>query len=175
MNNLKIIYVDGSGNFRPERVKSMMDELSNNNHESKKYLKNIIYQRIYEFDDLTRMLKKIKIINFDVLILDDILPIFLYKFKDNTRIEVRNFLRELSIITISKKKKILFTNIAIEKVTKDGKGKTLHELFFHDIIRYVHFKFFLKNHCNNKQLIECRLVYPYDAQNPKTDIDMSNY
>jgi hypothetical protein len=175
MNNQKIIYVDGSGNFRPERVKSMMDKLSNGNPESKKYLKNIIYQRIYEFDDLTKMVNKIKIINFDILILDDILPIFLFRFKDNTRIEVRKFLRELSMITISKKKIILFTNIAIEKVNKDGKGNALHELFFHDIIRYVHFKFFLKNHRNNRQLIECKLLYPYNAKNPKTDIDFGNY
>ncbi len=70
------------------------------NNDSKIYLKNIVYQRIYELDDLTKLVKKIKIINFDVLILDDIIQIFLHKYKENTRLEVRNFIRELSLTDI---------------------------------------------------------------------------
>ncbi len=175
INNKKIIYAGASGNFRPERIKLMMDKILIDNKESKTYLKNIIYQRIYEFDDLAKLVKKIKIINFDILILDDIIPLFLHKFKENTRLEVRNLVRELSMITLSKKIIVLFTNIVIEKVNKDGKGTFLHELFFHDIVRYVHFKFFLKNHHNNKQVIECKLIHPYNKKNSKTDIDLGKY
>lgn len=175
INNKKIIFAGGSGNFNPERIKLMMDKTLIDNNESKTYLKNIIYQRIYEFDDLAKLVKKIKIMNFDILILDDIIPLFLHKFKENTRLEVRSLIRELSMITLSKKTIVLFTNIVIEKVNKDGKGTFLHELFFHDIVRYVHFKFFLKNHHNNKQVIECKLVHPYNKKNSKTDIDLGKY
>ena len=175
VNNKKIIYAGASGNFRPERIKVMMDKILIDNNETKIYLKNIIYQRIYEFDDLAKLVKKIKIINFDILILDDIIPLFLYKFKENTRLEVRNLIRELSMISLSKKIIVLFTNMVIEKVNKDGKGTFLHELFFHDIVRYVHFKFFLKNHHSNKQVIECKLIYPYNKKNSKTDLDLGKY
>ena len=149
--------------------------LIDNNHETNIYLKNIVYQRIYELEDLAKLAKKIKLINFDILILDDIIQIFLNIFKENTRLEVRSFLREMSMLTLSKKIIILFTNITIEKVSKDGKGTYMHELFFHDILRYVHFKFFLKNHHNNKQIIECKTIYPYSKKNSKTDVDLSRY
>lgn len=175
INNKKIIFAGGSGNFNPERIKLMMDKTLIGNNESKIYLKNIIYQRIYEFDDLAKLVKKIKIINFDILILDDILPLFFYKFKENTRLEVRRLIRELSMITLSKKTIVLFTNIVIEKGNREGKGPFSHELFFHDIVRYVHFKFFLKNHQYNKQVIECKLIHPQNTKNPKTDIDLSKY
>ncbi len=152
-----------------------MDKTLIDNNESNRYLKNIIYQRIYEFDDLAKLVKKIKIMNFDILILDDIIPLFLHKFKENTRLEVRNLFRELSMITLSKKIIVLFTNIVIEKVKQDGKGTFLQELFFHDIVRYVHFKFFLKNNHGNKQIIECKLIHPYNKKNSKTDIDLGMY
>jgi RecA/RadA recombinase len=173
MNNKKIIYVEGSGNFRPERIKSMIDKYSISNVDSKEYLKNVIYQRIYELDDLFKLINKIKILNLDILILDDIIPMFLYKFRENTRLEMRSFIRELSLITLSKKIIILFTNTLIETVNEDSKNKYLRELFFHDILRYVHFKFLLQTNNNNKEIIECTLVHPYSINNTKTDIDLS--
>ena len=175
INNKKIIFAGGSGNFNPERIKLMMDKTLIDNNESKIYLKNIIYQRIYEFEDLAKLVKKIKIMNFDILILDDVIPLFLYKFKENTRLEVRGLIRELSMITLSKKIIVLFTNLVVEKVNKDGKGTFLHELFFHDIVRYVHFKFFLKNHHNNKQVIECKLIHPPNPKNLNNVIDLGKY
>ncbi len=173
MNNKKIIYVEGSGNFRPERIKSMIDKHSIIKGDCKEYLKNIIYQRIYELEDLFKLITRIKILNFDILILDDIIPMFLYKFKENTRLEIRSFIRELSLITLSKKIIILFTNTLIEKVTKDNENKYLRELFFHDIIRYVHFKFLLQTNNKNKEIIECTLIHPYTINHTKTEIDLS--
>ena len=176
INNEKTLYIDGSGNFRPERIKSMIDKHLNNKNidESNFYLKNIAYQRIYELDDLIKLIKKIKILDFDIIILDDIIPMFIYKFKYNTRLEVRSFIRELSLITFSKKKMIVFTNTVIEKMDKEGKDVYLRELFFHDIIRYVHYKFYLQINQDNKQIIECKLIHPYSINNSKTFINISN-
>ncbi len=48
INNKKTLYIDGSGNFRPERIKSMIDKDIEDREKSNQYLKNIAYQRIYE-------------------------------------------------------------------------------------------------------------------------------
>ncbi len=174
MNNKKIIYADGSGDFRPERIKSMMDKILATTGQSNTYLKNIVFQRIYELDDLFELIKKIKLLSFDILILDDIIPLFLYRFKEKTRLEVRRFIRELSLITLSKKISIIFTNVIVEKFNKDGENAQPRELFYHDIIRYVQHKFLLQASPNNKKISEFRLVHPYTTHHSKIDIDFSN-
>jgi RecA/RadA recombinase len=175
LNNRKTIYIDGSGNFRPERIKSMIDGYLNNKEESKIYLKNIAYKRIYELGDLIETLKKIRILNFDLIVLDDVIPMFTYKFKDNTRLEVRKFIRDLSMVTLSRKIMIIFTNIVTEKRDKDGKNIHLQELFFHDIIRYVHYKFYLQINPHNNQITECSLIHPHIIKHSKAYINLYNF
>ena len=175
MNNKKIIYADGSGDFRPERIKSMMDKiLTSSKDQSNQYLKNIVFQRIYELDDLFILIKKIKLLSYDILILDDIIPMFLYKFKEKTRLEVRRFIRELSLITLSKKIFIIFTNIIVEKFNKEGKNIQPRELFYHDIIRYVQHKFVLQTSPNNEKISEFKIMHPYVTHHTNIDIDFSN-
>ena len=174
MNNKKIIYADGSGDFRPERIKSMMDKILATKGQSNTYLKNIVLLRIYELDDLFNLIKKIKLLSFDILILDDIIPLFLYRFKEKTRLEVRRFIRELSLITLSKKISIIFTNVIVEKFNKEGENAQPRELFYHDIIRYVQHKFLLQATPNNKEISELRLVHPYTTHHSKIYIDLSN-
>jgi RecA/RadA recombinase len=172
--NKRIIYIDGSGNFRPERIKSIIDKYHIHKENSNTHLKNIAYQRVYELNDLVKLIKKIKILNFDLILLDDIPPMFIYKFKDNTHLEVRSFIKDLSLITLSKKTTIIFTNTIAEKIDKDGKIMHLRELFFHDIIRYVHYKFYLQVNPLNKRITECRLFHPYNIHNLTTAIDLSD-
>lgn len=174
MNNKKIIYADGSGDFRPERIKSMMDKILGTKDQSNTYLKNIVFQRIYELDDLFKLIKKIKLLSFDILILDDIIPLFLYRFKEKTRLEVRRFIRELSLITLSKKISIIFTNVIVEKFNKEGENAQPRELFYHDMIRYVQHKFLLQATPNNRKISEFRLVHPYTIHHSKIDIDFSS-
>ncbi|MDQ6722709.1 MAG: hypothetical protein M3Z01_00365 [Thermoproteota archaeon] len=178
INNKKTLFIDGSGNFRPERIKSMIDKhLSNISSSADKgnaYLKSIAYQRIYELDDLIKLIKKIKLLNFELIILDDIIPLFTYKFKDNIRLEVRNFIRELSLIALSEKKMIVLTNLVIEKMDKEGQNGHLCEFFFHYILRYVHYKFYLKVKHNNNNITECKLVHPFNISSSKTYFDFSN-
>ena len=173
INNKKTLYIDGSGNFRPERIKSMIDKDIEDREKSNQYLKNIAYQRVYNLDNLTKLIKKTEAIDFDFIILDDIIPMFLYQFNDNTRIEIRKLIRDLSLITLSKKINIIFTNIIIEKTNTDKKNNQLRELFFHDIIRYVHYKFYLKKDLNNEKITELKLVHPYEKSCSKAFIDLS--
>ena len=153
----------------------MIDGYLNNKEESKIYLKNIAYKRIYELGDLIEILKKIRILNFDLIVLDDVIPMFTYKFKDNTRLEVRRFIRDLSMVTLSRKIMIIFTNTVTEKRDKDGKNIHLQELFFHDIIRYVHYKFYLQINPYNKKITECRLIHPHIIKHSKAYINLNNF
>jgi hypothetical protein len=98
--------------------------------------------------------------DFDFVIIDDIIPMFMYRFKDSGRVEIRRFVRDLSLITLSKKTIIIFTNIIFEKNDLQKKNIYESELFFHDIIRYVHFKFHLQSDLKNKRITECKLIQP---------------
>jgi hypothetical protein len=100
----------------------MIERSLTNKDESKIYLKNIAYKRIYELGDIIEILKKIRILNFDLIILDDVIPMFTYKFKDNIRLEVRRLIRDHSMVTLSRKIMIIFTNTVTEKRDKDGKN-----------------------------------------------------
>jgi Rad51 len=153
----------------------MMDGYLLNKDESNIYLKNIAYKRIYELGDLLELLKKIRILNFDLIVIDDVIPMFTYKFKDNTRLEVRRFIRDLSMVTLSRKLMIVFTNTVTEKRDKDGKNIQLQELFFHDIIRYVHYKFYLQINPYNKKITECKLIHPYIVEHAKVYINLNNF
>ena len=99
---------------------------------------------------------------------------FLYKFKEKTRLEVRRFIRELSLITLSKKITIIFTNLIVEKLYDGGKNTQSRELFYHDILRYVQHKFLLQATPSNKKISEFRSVHPYITPPSKIDIDFSN-
>ena len=153
----------------------MIDKYLTDNDENNLYLKNIAYKRIYELGDLIELLNKIRILNFDLIVLDDVIPMFTYKFKDNTRLEVRRFIRDLSMVTLSRKIMIIFTNTVTEKRDKDGKNIHLQELFFHDIIRYVHYKFYLQNNPYNKKITECKLIQPYIIKDSKAYINLNNF
>ncbi len=151
----------------------MIEKNIENKEKSNIYLKNIAYQRIYNLNNFVKLVKKIEAIDFDYLILDDIISMFLYQFKDNTRLEIRKLIRDLSVISLSKKKIIIFTNMIIEKKDIDKKNNQLRELFFHDIIRYVHYKFYLKRNCDNERITELKLVHPYIKFCSKMIIDLS--
>ena len=92
----KTLYLDGSGNFRPEVIKEYLLKLANaNDDDLRNFLKKITYQRIYEVDKLIILLKKIKVLEIDCVILDDVIPLFLYNQNKNIRQEVRRFIREI--------------------------------------------------------------------------------
>lgn len=112
--------------------------------------------------------------DFDFVIFDDIISMFMYEFKDGrNRIEIRRFVRDLSLITLSKKTTIIFTNIVYEKKESYEKINMIQrELFYHDIIRYVHYKFYLQSDSNDKRITECKLIQPVTRYNSSSYFDM---
>ena len=155
----KTLYLDGSGNFRPEVINEYLLKMVNaNDWELKKFLKKIIYQRIYEVDNLNLVLKRIKVLEIDCVIFDDVIPLFLYNQNKNIRQDVRRFIREISLIAITKKISIFFTSTLIEKFEETSLERINYELFYHDIIRYVHIKASIKRRTQNT--IECEFIHP---------------
>ena len=105
----KTLYLDGSGNFRPEVINEYLLKIANaNDEELKKFLKKITYQRIYEVDKLILVLKRIKVLEIDCVIFDDVIPLFLYNQNKNIRQEVRRFIREIAFDCHSQKDKHIF-------------------------------------------------------------------
>ncbi len=172
LNNNRVVYSDNSWNFKPEKLKYMIDKFSEYKENSKYFLKNIAYQRIYHVDDLPKLIKKIKIFDYNTLLLDDIIPMFLYTYKENVHLEVRKFIKEISLISLKKKIIIIFTNSITEKIDSKSKKSYLKESFNHDLIRYTHYKFRLQINRSNSKIIECKLHYPYNIYNTKSKIDL---
>jgi hypothetical protein len=158
MRSKKTLYLDGSGNFRPEKIKEYLLKIADaSDEELKNFLKKIVYQRIYESDKLFILLKKIKVLEIDCVILDDVIPLFLYSQDKNIRQEVRRFFREIALIAIAKKISILFTSTLIEKFEENSFERINYELFYHDVIRYVHIK---ANINRTQNTLECKFIHP---------------
>ncbi len=169
----KTLYLDGSGNFRPEVINEYLLKISKaNDEELKKFLKKITYQRIYETDKLIILLKKIKLLEIDCVIIDDVIPLFLYNQNKSIRQEVRRFIREIAFIAITKKIGIVFTSTLVEKFDETSFERINYELFYHDIIRYVHIKASIKRITQNT--IECEFIHPKHLIDSRLSINLDN-
>jgi hypothetical protein len=170
----KTLYLDGSGNFRPEVINEYLLKLSNADDEQlRNFLKKITYQRIYEVDKLIILLKKIKVLEIDCVILDDVIPLFLYNQNKNIRQEVKRFIREIALIAITKKIGVVFTSTLIEKYEENNFGLINYELFCHDIIRYVHIKASIKRSTQN--MIECEFIHPKHLINSRLSFNLDTF
>ena len=155
----KTLYLAGSGNFRPEVINEYLLKIANaNDGELKNFLKKITYQRIYEVDKLILVLKRIKVLDIDCVIFDDVIPLFLYNQNKNIREEVRRFVREIALTAIAKKISIFFTSTLVEKFEETSLERINYELFYHDIIRYAHIKASIKRSSQNT--VECEFIHP---------------
>ena len=168
----KTLYLDGSGNFRPEVIYEFLKKITNvSDQELRIFLKNITYQRIYEVDKLISLLKKIKVLDIDCVILDDVIPLFLYNQNKNIRQEVRRFIREIALIAITKKLTMVLTSTLVEKFEENSFERINYELFYHDIIRYIHIKASIKRRTQN--MIECTFIHPTSLMDSKLLINLN--
>lgn len=166
----KIAFIDCTGSFRPELIESMIiNKTEDKNVNPKNILRNIIYYRSYSLEELDKFIKIITITNANCLVFDDIFQLFFYKFRDNLRLEVRRFIRNLAILALSKKIEIFFTNTIFEREIPNTLEKYHFELFYHEIIRYVHIKIILIENIKCKQR-ECLIIYPSDRFNNKFNL-----
>jgi hypothetical protein len=166
----KTLYIDGSGNFRPETIYEYLLKIANaGNEELGIFLKKITYLRIYKLDKLINLLKKIKVLEIDCVILDDVISLFLYNQNKNIRQEVRRFIRELALIAVTKKISIVFTSALIEKFEENSSERINYELFYHDIVRYVHIKASIQR---SQNMIECEFIHPKNLIDLRLSINL---
>lgn len=170
IGNKKTLYLDGSGNFRPEIIYEHLLKIENaSDEELGIFLKKITYQRVYELDKLINLLKKIKVLEIDCVILDDVISLFLYNQNKNIRQEVRKFIREIALIAVTKKISIVFTSALIEKFEENSSERINYELFYHDIIRYVHVKASIQR---SQNMIECEFIHPKNLIHSRISINL---
>jgi hypothetical protein len=136
LENKKTLYVDGSGNFRPERIHDHLEESAN----------------------IFGLLRKMKVLNLDHIVIDDLIMLFLHNHRSKIRFEVRRFVREMALIALVKRINIIFTNTILYKIGNDDDRLAFYELFYNDLVRYIHVKALLERSTTN--VIDCNIVYP---------------
>ena len=111
-NGGKILFLDTSGGFRPER---MLEIIKSKGLDST-LLDNVIVARVTNTSEQIKFLTQIKDTSFSLIVIDNITDLFSFEFsKVEQELEKRsifmNYMRELSMIAIEKKIPIIITNI----------------------------------------------------------------
>ncbi|HEY9486109.1 MAG TPA: DUF87 domain-containing protein [Nitrososphaeraceae archaeon] len=120
--DLRAIFIDTSGNFRPERILDM----SNNPH-SDRVLNNIHYIRPYSIKDQFEAIKKIEEIKPKLVIIDTITSLISTESKNITRhLILMKFIHELAHIAINNNCAIVTTNMVRNIISKNSVYKTIH-------------------------------------------------
>ena len=159
LENKRTLYIDGSGNFRPEKIRDHLEESYKCEKEQiTEYLRNISFVRMYEPDNIFSLLKKIKLLNIDHIVIDDLVILFLNNHRFKMRFEVRKIVREMALLALAKRINIIFTNTIIGRIENDNSQPFFYELFYNDLVRYVHVKVLLQKSTTN--IINCNIVYP---------------
>ncbi len=171
INNKKSIYIDGSGSFRPEFIREYLDRSANySKEEIIQHLKNISYVRVYEPESITGIFRKIRLLNVDCIVIDDLLYLYLHHHRAKIRFEVRKFIREMALIALIKKINIIFTNTIVRTKRDQDLEAISYELFYNDVVRYIHVKALLQNNINN--IIDCSFIYPESLESIKLKISV---
>ena len=111
-NGGKVLFLDTTGGFRPERILEIQKK-SNSNHN---LLNNIIVSRITNTSEQINSIKNFKENNFSLIIIDNITDLFSYEYKNNQSIFKKNslfmkYMRELSLYAVTHKVPIVITNM----------------------------------------------------------------
>jgi RecA/RadA recombinase len=120
--DLRAIFIDTSGNFRPERILDM----SNNSH-SDRVLNNIHYIRPYSIKDQFEAIKKIYEIKPKLVIIDTITSLISTESKNITRhLILMKFIHELAHTAINNNCAIVTTNMVRNIISKNIVYKTIN-------------------------------------------------
>ena len=170
LQNRKTLYIDGSGGFRPEIIHDYLEKSFNWNNKELiiQYLKNIKYMRIYEPDSIFSVLPRIRIMDIDCIVIDDMILLCLQSPRSKMRFKVRKFVRDMAIMALIKRINIIFTNTIICRYEALDKEPISYELLYNDLARYVHVKSMLYN--ITKNIIECEFIYPKKLDNIKLHV-----
>ena len=111
-NGGKVLFLDTTGGFRPERILEIQKKSNSNLN----LLNNIIVSRITNTSEQINSIKNFKENNFSLIIIDNITDLFSYEYKNNQSVFKKNslfmkYMRELSLYAVTHKVPIVITNM----------------------------------------------------------------
>lgn len=119
----KIIFIDTSGNFRPERILDIT-----NKHNLNKILHNIHYIRPYSIKDQFDAIKKIYEIQPKLVIIDTIASLIALESKNISRhLILMKFIHQLAHIAINNNCAIVTTNMVRNIIYENGVYKPINK------------------------------------------------
>lgn len=119
----KIIFIDTSGNFRPERILDIT-----NKHNLNKILHNIHYIRPYSIKDQFDAIKKIYEIQPKLVIIDTITSLIAIESKNISRhLILMKFIHQLAHIAINNNCAIVTTNMVRNIIYENGVYKPINK------------------------------------------------
>ncbi len=119
----KIIFIDTSGNFRPERILDITNKLNLN-----KILHNIHYIRPYSIKDQFDAIKKIYEIQPKLVIIDTITSLIAIESKNISRhLILMKFIHQLAHIAINNNCAIVTTNMVRNIIYENGVYKPINK------------------------------------------------
>jgi len=156
INNKKILFVDTTVEFRPERFLQMLQS----RNLSTSILENLHVSRITDTQKQIEILKSIEKDNFSLLIIDNITDLFSFEYsKKEHQIEKNinfgNYMINLSKLALSKNIPIIITN----------------QIFSHDDTNYQRMHTHLENYVHQKIQLEkiknnhtCKVLSPFISE-----------
>jgi RecA/RadA recombinase len=120
--DVKLIFIDTSGNFRPERILDITED-----HNLDKILYNIHYIRPYSIKDQFEAIKKIYEIKPKLVIIDTLTSLISLETKNISRhLILMKFLHELAHNAINNNCAIVTTNMVRNIIYENGVYKTIN-------------------------------------------------
>ena len=132
-NGGKVLFLDTTGGFRPERILEIQKKSNSNLN----LLNNIIVSRITNTSEQINSIKNFKENNFSLIIIDNITDLFSYEYKNNQSIFKKNslfmkYMRELSLYAVTHKVPIVITNMIRNSYEQEVENmSTAIDLFTH--------------------------------------------
>ena len=125
--DVKLIFIDTSGNFRPERILDITDD-----HNLDKILYNIHYIRPYSIKDQFEAIKKIYEIKPKLVIIDTLTSLISLETKNISRhLILMKFIHELAHNAINNNCAIVTTNMVRNIIYENGVYKTINNTEVH--------------------------------------------
>ena len=111
-NGGKVLFLDTTGGFRPERIL----EIQKNSNSNVDLLNNIIVSRITNTSEQINSIKNFTENNFSLIVIDNITDLFSYEYNNNQSVFKKNslfmkYMRELSLYAVTHKVPIVITNM----------------------------------------------------------------
>ena len=111
-NGGKVLFLDTTGGFRPERILEIQKKSNSNIN----FLNNILVSRITNTSEQINSIKIFEENDFSLIVIDNITDLFSYEYKNNQSIFKKNslfmkYMHELSSFAVTHKIPIVITNM----------------------------------------------------------------